>query len=82
MKHVGLVHLTDILRRYKEDMMFIQVNPLMLQSLVYDMLDDLEFTQDSLYNDEASVKIKNYCQDKRQQYLDRLKKILNDNEMR
>jgi hypothetical protein len=58
----------------------VQVNPLILQQLVYDILDDLEFAQDSIYNDELSIQVKYENKKKRMEYESRLRKLLVNSE--
>lgn len=57
----------------------IQVNPLTLQDLFFDMLEDLERTQNLLYDDEVSKQMNIYCMKKRMEYKRRLDKLMEQN---
>lgn len=54
----------------------VQVNPLTLQHLFYDMLDDLEQAHNSLYKDEVAKQMNIHCMQKRIEYKERLDKLL------
>lgn len=54
----------------------IQVNPLTLQQLFFDMLEDLEHTQNSLYNDEVSIALNIHYMKKRVDYKKRLDRLM------
>jgi hypothetical protein len=54
----------------------VQVNPLLLQMLFYEMLNDLQYVQDELYNDELSRLMKVECMKKRSEYRRRLQELI------
>ena len=54
----------------------VQINPLTLQELFYDMLEDLEWTHNQLYGDEVSKQMNIYCMKKRMEYKERLDELI------
>jgi hypothetical protein len=54
----------------------VQVNPLLLQMLFYEMLNDLQYAQDELYNDELSRLMKVQSMKKRSEYRQRLQELI------
>src|SRR6185437_8300638 len=56
----------------------VEVNPLVLQELFFDMLTDLEQTHNSLYNDAVSKQMNIHCMKKRLDYQERLNTLLSN----
>ena len=54
----------------------VQVNPLILQDLFYEMLDDLEHVHNTLYNSELEKHMNMHCRNKRLEYQKRLDDLL------
>lgn len=54
----------------------VKVNPLTLQHLFYDILDELEYAQNCLYNDKLSQQMKNNCKKNRLKYEKRLHDLM------
>lgn len=54
----------------------IKVNPLALQELFFDMLEDLEQAHENLYNDELSKQLNIHYKKKRIKYQERLKDLM------
>ena len=54
----------------------VQVNPLILQDLFYEMLDDLEHVHNTLYNSELEKHTNMHYRNKRLEYQKRLDDLL------
>lgn len=54
----------------------VQVNPLLLQQLFFDMLDDLEATHNQLYSGEVAKQMNIYCLKKRMRYAQRFQELV------
>lgn len=74
----------DALRRLagtskaKEGVNPVEVNPLKLQDLFERILSDLEQAENELYNDEFSARLRELCKERRQQYRDLLREIMDE----
>jgi hypothetical protein len=61
------------------NVMSVEVNPLLLQHLFYQVIDDLEYAQNQLCNDELSIQMKLHCDIQREEYINKFRKILKGN---